>query len=331
MNVPVDHSGQVLGNWRLLRPLGVGGFGTVYEAEHHTIPGRRSAVKVLHPQMALNADIKRRFINEASAASRADHENIVQVFDGGVSSEGLGYVAMELLRGQTLGQALDAGPLGVARTLNIAIQITSALEATHTLGIIHRDLKPDNVMLVRRSANPEFVKVLDFGVAKLQTDQKQTKTGVLMGTPMYMAPEQWETLPDVDGRADLYALGAILYECLTGRPPYDGPNTYALLMAHMNNPVPDPAKLAPETPAELSDLVQRLLAKGRNDRPPSATKVLGALRRISGQPDRAEAKELPAEATRVLGLQPSPSTPPSPERRRRSPDSRRPRRRPAPT
>ena len=167
-------------------------------------------------------------------------------------------------------------------------------------------------MLVRRSANPEFVKVLDFGVAKLQTDQKQTKTGVLMGTPMYMAPEQWETLPDVDGRADLYALGAILYECLTGRPPYDGPNTYALLMAHMNNPVPDPAKLAPETPAELSDLVQRLLAKSRNDRPPSATKVLGALRRISGQPDGAEAKELPAEATRVLGLQPSPSTPPSP-------------------
>ena len=143
-----DLSGRTLGSWRLISRLGEGSYGGVYLAEHSDIAGRQAAVKVLHPHLAWQTDIKRRFINEASAASRADHENIVQVFDGGVSSEGLGYVAMELLRGQTLGQALDAGPLGVARTLNIAIQITSALEATHTLGIIHRDLKPDTVTFV---------------------------------------------------------------------------------------------------------------------------------------------------------------------------------------
>ncbi len=135
--------GRTIGNWKLHRLLGEGTFGAVYEAEHQAIAGRHAAVKILDPQVSVQSDLKRRFVNEASAASRVAHENIVQVFDGGVTEEGICYVVMELLNGKSLAQIIQRGPLNVGRTVNIGIQAASALQAAHNIGIVHRDLKPD--------------------------------------------------------------------------------------------------------------------------------------------------------------------------------------------
>jgi serine/threonine-protein kinase len=314
----VDLSGRSFGNWKLIRLLGEGAFGGVYEAQNVGIAGRRAAVKVLHPHMSFHPDIKRRFINEASAASRAEHENIVQVFDGGVTDDGTCYAVMELLKGQPLSKVIQSGRLDVARVVNIGVQVASALRAAHQIGIVHRDLKPDNVFVVPRETNPEFVKVLDFGVAKLAADMndgKSTKTGMLIGTPGYMSPEQWQTLPDIDGRADIYALGVILFECATGLMPFTAASTYEWLAAHLNQPPPDPASLIPHA-APLSPLILRMLAKRREDRPADMSQVIAELQsagvapRTSGArviaptmlaPDTAAPAPVAAPASRARG------------------------------
>ena len=275
-----DFTGRTIGNWQLLRLIGEGAFGAVYEAQHQAIAGRRAAIKVLDPQMSVRPDIKRRFVNEANAASRVAQENIVQVFDGGVTEEGTGYVVMELLAGQSLAQLLKRSQLNVGRTLNIGVQAASALQAAHNVGIIHRDLKPDNIYIIARDSNPEFLKVLDFGIAKLRDDGGHTKAGMWMGTPGYMSPEQWQTIPDIDGRSDIYALGIILYECLTGRLPYSGSTPYEWLNAHLNHPIPDPSVLAPMPPL-LSQLIQRMLAKRREERPQTMAEVLSDMQRCA--------------------------------------------------
>src|SRR5262249_32271156 len=150
-----------------------------------------------------NAEFKRRFVNEANAASRADHENIVQIFDAGVAPDGTCYVVMELLKGEPLSHLLQRGRLDPDRLGNPALQVASALRAAHEIGVVHRDLKPDNIFVVQRESNREFLKVLDFGVAKLlaEGEVNVTHAGMLIGTPAYMSPEQWQTLPDIDGRA----------------------------------------------------------------------------------------------------------------------------------
>jgi serine/threonine-protein kinase len=282
--------GRVIANWQLMRQLGEGAFGAVYEAQHTSIAGRRAAIKVLHPHMSFHADIKRRFVNEASAASRADHENIIQVFDGGVTADGLCYAVMELLRGEPLSHLIRREQrLDMARAINIALQVASALRAAHQLRIVHRDLKPDNIFIVRRETNAEFVKVLDFGVAKLHDpDGPATTAGMLMGTPAYMSPEQWQTLPDIDGRSDLYALGMILFECVTGGLPFIGSTPYEWLDAHLNRPPLEPIQFAAITP-ELNALILRMLAKSRDERPQSAGEVSEALQRarMAATPVRA--------------------------------------------
>ena len=278
----IDLAGQNIGNWRLLRLLGEGAFGAVYEAEHHAIAGRRAAVKVMDRQSSLLPDQKRRFVNEASAASRIAHENIVQVFDGGVTEGGICYVVMELLTGQSLSQVLARGRWNVGRTVNMGLQAASALQAAHNIGIVHRDLKPDNLYIVSRDHNPEFLKVLDFGIAKLRDAQGETKAGIWLGTPGYMSPEQWQTIPDIDGRADIYALGVILFECLTGQLPYSGNTPYDWLNAHLTHPVPDPAALVPMPPI-LSQLIRSMLAKRREERPQSMGAVMSELQRCAVQ------------------------------------------------
>jgi serine/threonine-protein kinase len=284
-----DLRGRAIGNWTLQRPLGEGTFGAVYEAQHVSIAGRRAAIKVLHPHMAFNADIKRRFVNEASAASRADHENIVQVFDGGVTDDGLCYAVMEFLKGAPLSQVIARdGALGVPRTANIGMQVASALKAAHAIQIVHRDLKPDNIFVVARESNREFVKVLDFGIAKLRDDEAHaTRTGMLMGTPAYMSPEQWQTRKDVDGRADVYALGVILFECVTGGLPFRGNTQYDWLDAHLNQPVPEPMQFVP-MPGELNTLLLRMLEKDRALRPQTMDEVIVALERL-----RRPSQEMP--------------------------------------
>lgn len=264
-----SYVGKTLGNWQLIRQLGAGSYGVVYEARNKAITQRRAAVKVLHAHLAVKAEVQRRFINEANAASQVEHENIVQIFDGGVEESGTCYVVMEFIPGQTLESSLEsAGKFEPARGVRVCAQIAGALSAAHNAGIVHRDLKPGNILITQRKGNAEFVKVLDFGVAKLFGQTNQTETGTLLGTPLYMAPEQWQARKDIDGRADIYALGMILYRCVTGRLPFDCETAMQLMYAHVNTQAPDPANFAP-LPLQLRNLILRMIAKEPDARPGS--------------------------------------------------------------
>ena len=220
-----DLVGRILaGRYAIERVIGRGGMGIVYEARHVTV-GRRVAVKVLRPDLARNAEATMRFQREAQVAGSIGHEHIVEVFDFGYSDEGDAYIAMELLEGTDLGALVrESGPLPVGRALEVARQVASALGAAHEKGIVHRDLKSENVFVVAREGR-DFVKVVDFGISKvLEADENQpiTHEGTLLGTPHYMAPEQSTSGADTDARADLYALGCILFEMLTGKLPFTG-------------------------------------------------------------------------------------------------------------
>ena len=215
MDLVPDLSGHVIGNWRLMRRLGVGSFGAVYEA-HNTSIDKQAALKVLLPQWAVNPAIVSRFLREASAASRARHPSVVEFYDGGTAPDGLCYMVMELCSGPSLSQILKGGALGPERTMRLGSQLADALEAVHAQKVVHRDLKPDNILLVPDKKDVEIPKILDFGIAKLRAAPAQTVDGQLLGTPAYMSPEQCRSEPDVDHRADVYSLGVVLYECLTG-------------------------------------------------------------------------------------------------------------------
>lgn len=279
-----DFTGRTLGNWLIQRRLGEGAFGAVYEAQNVAISGRRAAVKVLHPHMSLLHEVKLRFLNEASAASRAEHDNIVQIFDGGITPDGVCYSVMELLRGYPLSHLIHQGPLDVLRTIHLGLQIAGGLEAAHQIGVVHRDLKPDNVFITQRPARPDFVKIVDFGVAKLRGEGQETphtSIGMLIGTPGYMSPEQWMTLPDIDGRADIYALGVILFECLSGALPFKGHTPYEWQTAHLTQPI-DPALIAGRS-REMALLITSMLAKKREERPTTMFDVTRQLKSIQGR------------------------------------------------
>ena len=264
---------RTYGHWRLGRKLGEGSFGAVYEAENTVVAGRTAAVKLLHRDMAQNEDVRNRFLNEASAASRAEHENIIQVFDGGTTDDGTCYVVTELLKGRRWARCSPPG--ASTRCAHCASGPRSRVPSAppHRAGIVHRDLKPDNVFLVRHDAEEDFVKVLDFGVAQLQ-DARRTMAGIAIGTPAYMAPEQWEAR-DVDRRADIYALGLMLYELLAGRRPFEVSGDFAWIAAH--TATPPPVEPLGEAAPEVRTLVLHLLAKRREQRPQSMDEVVRAL------------------------------------------------------
>ena len=169
-----DLTGRTFGNWEIVRPIGEGAFGAVYEAAHRAIRGRKAALKILHPELAFKAESRRRFLNEASAASRAGHDNIVQVFDCGETDDGLCFVVMELLEGASVKERLRQGPMLPERAIDVARQVAAALAAVHGVGIVHRDLKPDNLFLVARDGG-ETLKVLDFGLAKVWDEEVHTR------------------------------------------------------------------------------------------------------------------------------------------------------------
>ncbi|HHH11704.1 MAG TPA: serine/threonine protein kinase, partial [Sorangium sp.] len=255
--------GTVLsGTYRLLRPLGEGGMGRVYEAQHTRIMGKRYAVKVLHPEHARNADVRARFQREAEAVAAIDHVNVVGVYDVNVLPDGRPFLVSELLRGRELGAYLHAqGRLSAAAAVAIVRQLCDALHAAHECGVIHRDVKPENVFLTGSPECP-LVKVLDFGISRLegQGGQKLTRTGVVMGTPCYMAPEQARG-ELADRRSDMYATGAILYRALAGRPPFKRADTMATLGAVLTE---EPARLraiVPDVPPLLELVVQRAMAR----------------------------------------------------------------------
>jgi hypothetical protein len=266
--------GHHFGNYVAISVLGEGGMGTVYLAVHPGI-GRQVAIKVLRPELGKDQDLLTRFLNEARAANAIRHPNIIEILDSGVTGPGISYLVMELLEGESLVARLRRlGWLQPADAIEIARQIASALGAAHAKKIVHRDLKPDNLFLIPapEPTNPtrERVKVLDFGIAKLQAapraDSVRTRTGMLMGTPIYMSPEQCLGTREVDHRTDIYALGVILFEMLTGRPPFVSEGFGELVNLHINRAPPVPSTLRPGLPAVLDALVLKMLAKRPEDR-----------------------------------------------------------------
>jgi serine/threonine-protein kinase len=267
-----------------------GGMGKVYKAEQRPL-NRVCAVKVLNPNYAGDQDpeFEKRFFLEASIAAKLTHPNTVTVFDYGRTEgeDGFYFMAMEYLEGQTLQRAIrEAGSFTEERACHVARQICRALREAHGLGVIHRDLKPANVFLVQHGDESDFVKVLDFGLVKNVSDSKTedlTQTGLFMGSPKYMAPEQIQG-QRVDARTDVYALGVILYEMLTGKVPFDRPNSVHILMAHVNEPPPDMRTMNPNLAIspELEGLVLSCLAKSVDERPDSMDAVLAALKRTVG-------------------------------------------------
>jgi serine/threonine-protein kinase len=266
--------------------MGEGGMGMVYEAEHVEI-GRRVAVKVLHERFSRQAEVVARFRSEARAATRIGHPHIIDVFDSGTTVDGAVYFVMEYLQGRDLSHVIDNdGLLGIERALSITRQICLALAAAHKAGILHRDIKPENVFLVEREGSRDFVKVLDFGIAKSLDEANQkhgrlTNPGIAMGTPEYMAPEQ-ASGQLIDGRADVYAVGAILYEMLTGKPPHDGVNVLEILTRKATQPPLPPSRLRPEVSRELERLVMRTLAVSPAARPQSMDILLGEIDELTG-------------------------------------------------
>jgi eukaryotic-like serine/threonine-protein kinase len=263
--------------YRLEERLGIGGMGTVYRARHLLID-RAVAVKVLNSRFVEDEAAQVRFRREAKAAGRLQHTNAVAVTDFGQTSDGYVYIVMELLKGRTLRDVLaKEAPLDPARAVALMLQISAAVAAAHDAGIIHRDLKPANIFIVQNSDVPAVVKVLDFGIAKLAADSLEddeepkalTLVGAMIGTPRYMSPEQCDGA-ELTPAADVYSLGVILYEMLTGVVPFSGSSPLAIAMKHANEPPRRPSEFAGGIPPALEELVLQALEKDPRDRPANA-------------------------------------------------------------
>jgi hypothetical protein len=276
-----SREGELLAEkYQLLCKLGEGGMGVVYEARH-VLVGRHFAVKLLHRALAQNREAVLRFQREAQAAGALDCENVVAITDFGFSAEGAPYMVMDLLKGET-SRALIAreGPLPVPRAVSLVLQACYAIDAAHARGIIHRDLKPDNLFVSRRSDGTDSVKVLDFGIAKLRSESQaliSTQAGQVIGTLCYMPPEQVRGDKTIDHRADLYALGAILYECLTGQVPHPGTEAHHVIYHVLQEAPVDVDTIRPGLPAGLAGVVHRALAREPDDRYQSAVELMTAL------------------------------------------------------
>jgi serine/threonine-protein kinase len=309
--------GQQFGNYRVLSLLGEGGMGAVYLAEHPGI-GRRVAVKVLHKQFSGDEQLLGRLLNEARAANAIRHPNIIEILDSGMREDGVPYLVMELLEGESLGQRLRrAGALPLADAIAFTLQTASALGAAHKKGIVHRDLKPDNLFIVgvpndesgriTGDAVAERMKVLDFGIAKLQMpqpgDSVKTRTGTLMGTPIYMSPEQCRGTKLVDHRSDVYSLGVIFYEMLVGTPPFMSDGFGELVNMHLNVPPPSPRASRAEVNPQLDAIVLKMLAKNPEDRYPDMAALTSAVRIAAGPPFSVHrsSPDLANTATRQAG------------------------------
>ncbi|WP_254614600.1 protein kinase [Myxococcus sp. CA056] len=292
--------GARLGSFRLVRRLGRGGMGTVYLGEHVSI-GSRVAVKVLHEHLAMYPELVQRFHAEARAVNVIGHENIVSIFDLNAGPP-RPYLIMEYLDGAPL-SAWVGTPLPAPAVVSVLSQVCDALQAAHLSGIVHRDLKPDNIFLVRRGRGTPFVKVLDFGIAKLaDANMPQTHAGIIVGTPEYMAPEQ-SLSRRVDGRADLYALGVIAYQLVTGRLPFEDEGLTAQLVAHQMRAPPPPRSVHAAVPVALERVILRTLAKAPEERYATAAILRAALEGALAEEARARTK--PARP---------PGTPPAPVR-----------------
>jgi len=302
------------GRYVLRARLGEGGMGTVYEAENLLI-GRRVAIKVLSPDLARHPDALVRFRREARAAARVQHPNIVEILDMCQTDAGLPYIVMELLDGEDLLAVLSRETrLPAPRAMRIAVQVLRAVRALHRAGVLHRDLKPENVFLTRRGGRSDVVKLLDFGVAHLAVGAdaasvRLTRSGMCVGTPSYMSPELARGKRDVDVRTDVYSVGVVLYEMLSGRLPHPGDSYNEVLVAVASTAPPPLRKVAPWVAPEIAAVVDRAMARDPEARHASAGELLAALAPFVGRGDAPHvlhtgirtAAPTPERPTRRLG------------------------------
>ncbi len=302
--------GTQIGNYRIVRSIGAGGMGVVYEALDPRI-ARRAAIKVLRADLAADPEVAARFINEARPVNKVHHSGIVDIFEV-AQLAGAAYIVMEFLDGESLARRMEAFPAWrCAAVVRAARQIASAMAAAHARNIVHRDLKPDNVMLV---ADPEThagerTKLLDFGIAKLEHAlalDVRTRTGLLMGTPTYMAPEQYRGSGLVDDRADVYSLGVVLFEMLSGTLPFCSGTPAEMMAAHLFDEPPDLQRARPDAPAPLVALVSEIaLAKAPGQRPSMVQ--IGAQLELLGAPRQTGPMAAEPPAT-ISSTTPLPST-----------------------
>ena len=290
------------GKYQLREVIGEGGMGSVFAAEQLNIR-RMVAIKVLHPSQAKKAVAVKRFHQEARAVGSIGHPNICEVYDMGSLDDGSPYLVLEYLTGQTLSARIAAvGRLNWPEAVDVFTQVSSGLIAAHERGILHRDIKPENVFLSQRPGCPPIVKLLDFGVSKMLSrptsrglefdDETLTKTGMVMGTPYYMAPEQARGERDLDGRVDIYACGVVLYEILTGKRPFQGTNYNALLMGILTS-TPTPLRsLEPSVLPALERVVQKAMSRSRKDRYADARALRDALVLVTQQPIRPKSDSI---------------------------------------
>jgi serine/threonine-protein kinase len=298
------------GKYELLRLLGIGGMGSVYEARHLRI-GRRLALKTLHAELAKNTQVVERFLREAQAAAAIGSEHIVDITDAGETAEGVPFLVMEYLEGQDLAHIIqEQAPLDTAWAADVALQLCQGLGAAHERGIVHRDLKPGNVFVVPRPSGPPRVKVLDFGIAKFRDALAReipelTASGVVMGTPFYMAPEQARGARDVDHRADVYATGVILFEMLSGQRPFQGANYNELIVRVATTEPASLLGLRPGLDGGAAAVVRKAMERERERRFQSMWELAAALEPLAGRTPGAAVRVAARAADPELGTAPT--------------------------
>jgi serine/threonine protein kinase len=276
--------GSNIGQYRIVRKLGAGGMGTVFLGEHILLK-RRAAIKTLLPALSAHPEIVERFFTEARATSAISDPGVVQIFDFGYHVDGTAYIVMELLEGESLAARIERlGRLRPSDALRIARQVASSLAAAHDTGIVHRDLKPENIFLVSdlEAQAGERTKVLDFGICKLGEDTAASEDAMI-GTPVYMAPEQCRGIANADARSDIYALGCVLFDMLAGRPPFEEETAAEFIAAHMSEEPPVPSTLVPELPAIIDPLIARCLAKSPEDRFQTMGDLIAAIEHVAAR------------------------------------------------
>ncbi|HXJ22033.1 MAG TPA: serine/threonine-protein kinase [Polyangia bacterium] len=313
---PAARLGSTIDRYTLVRMLGRGGMGAVYEARHATL-SRRFALKFLLPELAANREILRRFENEAKAAGALEHPNLAAVTDFGRAPDGAPYIVMEFLQGEDCARLLKReGALPVPRAVNIVVQACRGLALAHQAGIVHRDLKPENLFVTTAGDGGDLVKVLDFGIAKLMVSDASvvTGTGATFGTAFYMSPEQARGAGEVDARTDVWSLGVVLYELLSGRKPFVGEQFLQVIHQILSAEPPALGTLRPALPARLTAIVERTMAKEVTARVPSVTALaeeLGSLIGAGLAGSGPIAQRSPSEAMAATAASPATITGPA--------------------
>jgi eukaryotic-like serine/threonine-protein kinase len=308
LDTSVLAAGTRVGEYEITHKLGEGGMGVVYAGLHPEI-GKRVAIKVLAPHAAQYPDLIRRFKEEARAVNKIRHPNIIDIFAFNQLPDGRHYFVMEYLDGESLTARLERGPMEFAEMRRLLGQICSALQAAHQAGIVHRDLKPDNIWVATENLTESRIKLLDFGIAKLNdlTNASTTQAGVPMGTPHYMPPEQGMGRA-IDARADIYALGVILYQLFAGVLPFDGATAHEVVLKHVTEPPPRPSSHRPISPPEMEGIILACLEKEPARRPPSVKELWASIDAAFARAAAAPARPSAVKAVpRLPGARTAPS------------------------